>query len=142
MAVEVQPQMYPTAQMADHTVRGRSRSRPMVRVQPQMRPTVQMADHTVRGRSRSRPMVRVQPQMRPTVQVADHTVRGRSRSHPMVTESAVVRMGGGNRIATLRFHLDEAGTVCGDVLSHSIAIGGDVAGGIAAGLTHIVVPGG
>ena len=83
--------------------------------------------------------VDVQPQMRPAVQVADPHVRGRSR--PMVTASTVVRVGGGNGKATLRFRLDETGALRGDVLSHSMAKGGDVAGGIAAGLSYIVVPG-
>ena len=110
-----------------------------VQVQPQMRPTVQVADHLVRGRCRSRPMVQAQPQMRSTVRVADHHVRG--RSWPMVTASAIVRMAGGSGIATLRFGLDVTGAMPGDVLSHSIAIGGGVAGGIAAGLSDVVVPG-
>jgi len=83
--------------------------------------------------------VEVQSQMHPAVQVADPHVRGRSR--PMVTASTVVRVGGGNGKATLRIRLDVAGALDGDVLSHSMAKGGDVAGGIAAGLSYIVVPG-
>ena len=109
------------AQMTDHP-RTHREMQVAAEVQPQMHPAV-----------------RVQPQMRPTVQVADPHVRGRSR--PMRTASTVVRVGGGNGKATLRFRLDETGALRGDVLSHGMAKGGDVAGGIAAGLSHIVIPG-
>ena len=60
---------------------------------------------------------------------------------PMVTASVAARMARGYGMATLCNHLDVAGALDGDLLSHSMAKGGDVAGGIAAGLSHIVVPG-